>query len=132
MGFVIGFLYFLFILSSLVLIMIILVQEGKGGGFAEAFSGVGGETFGVKATGLHKFTGAVAGVFVGSAVLVSLLRGHVSVLPAAPPPAIPSSDNPGGTPNPNGGQNPPSTPGGGQSPSGQNTPQTPQTPEKDH
>jgi preprotein translocase subunit SecG len=113
-GFIIGVLYFLFILSSLFLIAIILVQEGKGGGFAEAFSGVGGETFGVKATGLHKFTGAVAGVFVGSAVLVSILRGHSSITPAAPvaPPAIPGSENPGGAPTPGGNDNapPPSNP----------------------
>jgi protein translocase SecG subunit len=88
-GFIIGFLYFIFILSSLVLIGVILIQEGKGGGFAEAFSGVGGETFGVRATGLHRFTGIIAAIFVASAVLVSVLRGSGSAVKLESPQPIP-------------------------------------------
>jgi protein translocase SecG subunit len=99
-GFVIGFLYFLFVLSSLVLIAVILLQEGKGGGFAEAFSGIGSETFGVRASGLHKFTGVVAAVFVLSALLVSILRGSTSF--AKPEPAAPIQVPAGEPPTPSG------------------------------
>ena len=111
MGFIIGVLYFLFIVSSLILIGIILLQEGKGGGFAEAFSGIGGETFGVRATGLHKFTGAVAAVFVVSALLVSILRTKSeTVKPEMPRTPIGGQETPG---------TPPAGPGE-QPPAGQN------------
>ena len=57
-------------LSAVLLSIVILLQEGKGGGLAEAFGGMGAETFGVKSGGINKFTFALAGVFMGSAVLL--------------------------------------------------------------
>ena len=48
-------------LSSLLLIVVILLQESKGGGLAEAFGGIGAETFGVKSGGINRFTFALAG-----------------------------------------------------------------------
>lgn len=68
-------LYIFFFLSALLLIVVILLQEPKGGGIAEAFGGMGGETFGVRERGINKFTAIVAGVFLGSAVVIHLLSG---------------------------------------------------------
>jgi preprotein translocase subunit SecG len=65
-------LWILFLGSALLLSLLVLLQESKGGGLAEAFGGVGAETFGVKTRGISKVTFALAGVFVGSAVLLHM------------------------------------------------------------
>ena len=44
-------LWIIFIGSALLLAVVILLQEAKGGGLAEAFGGMGAQTFGVKASG---------------------------------------------------------------------------------
>ena len=62
--------WILFFLSALVMIVIILLQEGKGGGLANAFGGMGAETFGVKSGGINRFTFTIAGVFVASAIVI--------------------------------------------------------------
>ncbi len=62
--------WILFFLSAILMIIIILLQEGKGGGLADAFGGVGAETFGVKSGGINRFTFTIAGIFVGSAVVI--------------------------------------------------------------
>ena len=64
-------LWILLIVSIFLLIGVILLQEGKGGGLAEAFGGVGAETFGVKTGGINRFTFLLAAIFCGSAILVS-------------------------------------------------------------
>ena len=46
----------IFLLSSIFMIFVILLQEPKGGGLAEAFGGMGAETFGVKSGGVNRFT----------------------------------------------------------------------------
>jgi len=61
----------LFFLSSVLLIAVILLQEGKGGGLAEAFGGVGAETFGVKSGGINKVTMTLALVFCASALVIN-------------------------------------------------------------
>lgn len=61
----------LFFLSSVLLIAVILLQEGKGGGLAEAFGGVGAETFGVKTGGINKVTMTLAVVFCASALVIN-------------------------------------------------------------
>ena len=61
----------LFFVSAVLLTIVILLQESKGGGLAEAFGGVGAETFGVKTGGINRFTFLLAGVFCGSAILIS-------------------------------------------------------------
>ncbi|MHC4079063.1 MAG: preprotein translocase subunit SecG [Planctomycetota bacterium] len=66
-------LWILFFLSACLLIFIILLQEPKGGGLAEAFGGMGAETFGVKAAGVNRFTLIVAAVFILSAVLIHVV-----------------------------------------------------------
>jgi preprotein translocase subunit SecG len=63
----------IFLLSSIFMIFIILLQEPKGGGLAEAFGGMGAETFGVKTGGVNRFTLTIAGFWVGSAVMLQLL-----------------------------------------------------------
>ena len=62
-------LWILFFLSACLLVFIILLQEPKGGGLAEAFGGMGAETFGVKSTGVNRVTLTLAAIFLGSAVL---------------------------------------------------------------
>lgn len=66
-------LYLTFALSSLLLIVVILIQEGRGGGLGDAFGGAGQQTFGVGARGITKFTAGVALVFMGSALTIVLL-----------------------------------------------------------
>lgn len=63
--------WILFFLSAVLLTVVILLQESKGGGLAEAFGGVGAETFGVKTGGINRFTFLLAAIFCASAVLVS-------------------------------------------------------------
>lgn len=63
-------LWVVFAVSAVALSVLILLQEGKGGGLAEAFGGVGAETFGVKSGGINKVTFGLAGVYVLSAVLL--------------------------------------------------------------
>lgn len=60
---IIYFMNFLWLVTSLFLILIILVQRGKGGGLAGALGGVGGSSaFGTRAGDL--FTKITVGVFV--------------------------------------------------------------------
>ncbi len=66
--------WILFFLSACLLIFVILIQEPKGGGLAEAFGGMGAETFGVKSAGVNRFTLIVAAVFLLSAVMIQILQ----------------------------------------------------------
>jgi preprotein translocase subunit SecG len=63
--------WLLFFLSAVLLTIVVLLQESKGGGLAEAFGGMGAETFGVKSGGINRFTFLLAAIFCGSAVLIS-------------------------------------------------------------
>ncbi|HKE00795.1 MAG TPA: preprotein translocase subunit SecG [Planctomycetota bacterium] len=87
-GFLIGLLYVVFVIACILLILVILLQEGKGGGLGEAFGGIGGETFGHKAGGVNKFTATLAAVMIASAVLIHTLgathRGTGLYVPNAP------------------------------------------------
>ena len=67
--------WILFFVSGLAMSGIILMQDSGGGGLAEAFGGVGAETFGVKASGASKVTFVLAGLFVFSALMVHLTWG---------------------------------------------------------
>lgn len=71
---VITFLYILFVLAAIVLVVVILLQEGKGGGLTDALGTSGQATFGVGHSGINRFTGVAAGVFLGSALLIHLLN----------------------------------------------------------
>lgn len=61
----------LFFASAVLLTIVVLLQESKGGGLAEAFGGMGAETFGVKTGGINRFTFLLAAIFCGSAILIS-------------------------------------------------------------
>ena len=77
----------LFLLVALLLLMVILIQEGKGGGIAGAFGGSVGETFGVKAGTINRFTAVLASIFVGLALIHASIESHISQpLFKAPPP----------------------------------------------
>ena len=78
MGLITTLLYIVFVLAALVLITVILLQEGKGGGFGDALGVAGQQTFGVKASGIHKFTLVVALIFIGSAITIHLLNRSAS------------------------------------------------------
>ena len=77
----------LFVITALLLMLVILVQEGKGGGIAGAFGGAVGETFGVKAGSINRFTAILATVFVGLALIYAGIATNVqsSVIPPADP-----------------------------------------------
>jgi len=132
-------LWFLMIVSMLVLIAVILLQEGKGGGLAEAFGGAGAETFGVKAHGINKFTAIVGSVFL--LLCIVLNKFHVKgesekLLPGYEPP--PKDQTQGNGPSQDelremirkaqeqqGGGNPPPTDNGGTPPAGGGSPPPP-------
>jgi len=67
-------LYLVFALSSLLLITVVLIQEGRGGGLGDAFGGAGQQTFGVGARGITKFTAGVGVVFLASALAITLVK----------------------------------------------------------
>lgn len=101
-------LYILFVLSAIVLIVVILLQEGRGGGFGQALGEHGQQTFGVGARGINTFTGYTATVFLVSALLLHMLNrgsGGKSVMDEGSaldqpqdynPPGIQPTANPGG------------------------------------
>jgi len=62
----------LFFASAILLTIVVLLQESKGGGLAEALGGVGAETFGVKTGNINRFTFLLAGIFMVSAVALHL------------------------------------------------------------
>lgn len=81
----------LFIFVCIFLILLILIQKGRGGGLASAFGGSGGNTaFGSK-TGdvLTWATSIVFGVFVILAVTMNLIANHVDNKKAGAAPAVP-------------------------------------------
>jgi len=74
----------LFIISSFLVILVVLAQEGKGGGLAGAFGGAGTEAFGVKAGTVNKFTAWLAAAFLGLALLHAGLSTAQTVAPEKP------------------------------------------------
>jgi len=123
------FLYILFILSAIVLVVVVLLQEGKGGGLTDALGTSGQQTFGVGASGINKFTGYTGAIFLASALGIhyfnriestrSVVRdfGQTPVTaPAAPGDAGGTAPAGGGTPAPAGGSQAPA--GGNTAPAG--------------
>jgi preprotein translocase subunit SecG len=83
MELLITFLYILFVLSAIVLVVVVLLQEGKGGGLTEALGTAGQQTFGVAASGIHKFTGWTGAIFLASALglhVLNRMKGEESVV----------------------------------------------------
>jgi preprotein translocase subunit SecG len=67
-------LYVLFAIDSVLLITIVLLQEGKGGGLGAAFGGAGGELFGHGVGGINKATGVLAAVLFVIALVIARLE----------------------------------------------------------
>jgi preprotein translocase subunit SecG len=78
MSLLLTLLYLLFALSCLLLIVVILIQEGKGGGLGDAFGGAGAQTFGVGASGITRFTSWIGAFFLASAVAITLIEKRES------------------------------------------------------
>jgi len=71
-------LYIVFVLSAIVLVTVILLQEGQGGGFSAALGTAGQQAFGVKAKGIQSFTGIVAAIWIASGLGIHVMNGIVS------------------------------------------------------
>ena len=91
----------LFVVSAVALILLILIQKGKGGGLSAAFGGAGGSSLLGTKTGdfLTWITIGFVATFLILAVLMGLwYRPTISkpVAPAAPTPAVqPLDETPG-------------------------------------
>ena len=112
-GFLKGLIFVLFVLCAMLLILIVLLQEPKGGGLSGAFGGAGAETFGVQTGGVNKFTSYVAGFFIVLAILYAAIREPE---PEAISDTVPSVTDTGGAGDAGGGNTGGS--GGGESGSG--------------
>ena len=85
----------LFVLIAVILILLVLIQKGRGGGLASAFGGAGGNTaFGSK-TGdvLTWATSIVFGVFLLLAVLLNVVGDHYDRQRRALPGGAPVTTN---------------------------------------
>jgi preprotein translocase subunit SecG len=67
-------LYVLFAIDAVLLITIVLLQEGKGGGLGGAFGGAGGEIFGHGVGGINKATGVLAAVLFAIAIGIAVIE----------------------------------------------------------
>jgi preprotein translocase subunit SecG len=80
----------LFITVCVFLILLVLVQKGRGGGLSGAFGGSGGNTaFGSK-TGdvLTWATSVVFGIFLLLAIVMNLMANHEATVKAKPPSTV--------------------------------------------
>jgi preprotein translocase subunit SecG len=71
-------LYIVFVLSAMTLMVVILLQEGKGGGFGDTLGTAGQQTFGVATKGIQNFTGVVAAIFMVSAISIHVVVRQTS------------------------------------------------------
>jgi len=85
-----GILWVLFTLLCIVTCAVILLQDAKSGGLAEAFGGAGAQTFGVKAEGIVKFTGYMAAGLVVLALIITKIRSEGTVTNLAPEGSAPA------------------------------------------
>ncbi len=117
-------LVFLFVVDCLFLLVVILLQQGKGGDIANAFGGGSSQTaFGARggATLLSKLTAVFAAIFMVTALALGIVgqRGpSSSLMRGTPAPAAPAQSTPAAPATPEGG-----TPAAPATPSG--TPATP-------
>ena len=84
-----GLVFVLFVLCALLLMFVILLQEGKGGGLGSTFGGAAADAFGVKAGTVNTFTTWLATGFLALALLYAGLSSsgdQRSMVPAAPDP----------------------------------------------
>jgi preprotein translocase subunit SecG len=89
----------IFVINCLVLLLVILIQQGKAGDMASAFGGGSSQAaFGARtgATLLTKVTWVSASLFFAGALALSIVtsRGPSSVLGSVPAPAAPAAQTP--------------------------------------
>jgi preprotein translocase subunit SecG len=98
-GFIKGLMMVFFMITAFLLMLVVLIQEPKGGGLSSAFGGVGAETFGVQTGGVNKFTAWVAGIWMGLAVVYAAWpppdAGASSLLDQAPAVERPADEGDG-------------------------------------
>ena len=73
MSFILGLLSVTAVIASILLAIVILLQEPKGGGIAAALGGAGMEAVGVNTGSVNKFTSWVATIWVLSCFLHAIL-----------------------------------------------------------
>ncbi len=75
----------LFLILSFLLIMLMLIQKGRGGGLTSAFGGAGGNTaFGSKTGDVLTWATSICfGLFIVLAVTLNLLASHIGKSPPA-------------------------------------------------
>ena len=97
-------LYIVFVLSAIVLVVVVLLQEGRGGGLTDALGTSGQATFGVGAAGINRFTFVMVGVFLLSGLAIHYVNrtqteggvfGDMQSPPPASAPVTPPADAPG-------------------------------------
>ena len=77
MNVLMGFLFAVIVLISLILITLILVQPSKSGGLGSAFGGAGESVFGAQAVGqLSKLTVVLISVFFVLTLALAVLSAH--------------------------------------------------------
>lgn len=95
--------YAMIVLISIILVVLILIQPSKGGGFGSAFGGVGENVFGAHAMEhLSKLTVWLISIFFVLTLALTILSAHAkrsdnSVMAGAPAPAkveavVPAAD----------------------------------------
>jgi len=114
----------LFLLVCFLLIVVVLLQKGRGGGLSGKFGGAGGHSaFGAKTGDFFTWvTVCLAGLFLLIAIINNYTYRKVTVETAAPPPPAQAPLVPGAAPGGEGGA------GGQTSPSGGAAEGTPATP----
>jgi preprotein translocase subunit SecG len=101
--------YILFVLAAIVLIVVVLLQEGRGGGFGEALGVHGRETFGPGSKGINTFTAWTAAVFLGTALVIHFMnKTPQSAIDLIPSPTLTPAPADAGAPAPADSSTPPS------------------------
>ena len=99
MSFILGLMSVIAVVSSILLAFVVLLQEPKGGGLAAALGGSGMEAIGPATGSVNRFTSWVAGIWMVTCFLHSIMMGTGPALGAAKPadkPANSSTDTGGG------------------------------------
>ena len=73
MDFILGLLAVIAVVLALVLTIVILLQEPKGGGLAAALGGSGMEAIGVNTGSVNRFTMTLAGIWIVACLLHAIL-----------------------------------------------------------
>ena len=94
MGFVLGLLSVTAVVTSILLMFVILLQEPKGGGLAAALGGSGMDAIGANVGQVNRFTSWVAGIWIGACLLHAILQPVGANLSSAAPPAKAGGANP--------------------------------------